>query len=181
MRKLKLFLRGILRILLFPLRASYQKRNGVLSDEPRHEIPNSVLLGLVSEDLRRFAGKKTATIWVKGYSMRPFLECDRDQVKLVYRTDVSVGEAILAQIEPGHYVLHRVIEREGDKLTLQGDGNICGVEKCLIKDVCGVVSEYIRPNRILFANDPVLQRRIRIWRQIRPIRRYLLFLYKVFI
>lgn len=178
---LKQILLFFLRFLLAPIRLLYKKRNGVTSNEPRHEIVNDILLGLVSEDLRRFAGEKTVTIWVKGYSMRPFIECERDLVKLTYHTDVSVGEAVLAQIEPGHYVLHRVIERNGDKLTLQGDGNIRGVEHCSVRNVCGVVCEYIRPNRILLASDPSLQRRIRLWRNLRPIRRYLLFFYKALV
>lgn len=181
MKILKQILQVLLRILLAPLRLLYKKKNGVTSSEPRHEIPNHILLGLVTEDLRRFEGKKTATIWVKGYSMRPFLECERDQVKLAYCTSVSVGDAVLAQIWPSHYVLHRVIERNGENIVLQGDGNISGVEYCHIQDVCGVVCEYIRPNRTLKASDPTLQRRIRLWRKLRPIRRYLLFFYKALV
>ena len=110
--------------------------------------------------------------------MRPFIEYGRDRVKLAFPKDLNVGDAVLAQDSPGHYVLHRIMEISGDNITLQGDGNLRGFEHCLRKDVCGVVTEYIRPNRMILASDETLKRRIQIWRKLRPIRRYLLIIYK---
>ncbi len=178
MNMLKSVLRHLLRLLMTPLRWCYHRRNGLVSDSGRHEVPNDVFLSLVSETL---AQGHTAVIWVKGYSMRPFIEYGRDRVKLAYPEDVRVGDAVLAQIHPGHYVLHRVIERQGADLTLQGDGNIRGVEQCLVSDVCGVVIEYIRPKRTILASDPSLRRRIRLWRFLRPARRLLLAFYKAYV
>ena len=113
--------------------------------------------------------------------MRPFIEFGRDKVKLVSAATYQVGDAVLAEIAKGHYVLHRIIKTEGNKLTLQGDGNVKGVEYCTMADVRGVVTEYIRPNRTLSADDASLKRKIRLWRMLRPIRRELLFIYKVLI
>lgn len=175
MSLLKSFLRRVVRLLLSPLRWLNRRRNGVQADTQRHELPNDVLLKLVSDEI---AGGHTAVIWVKGYSMRPFIEFGRDRVKLARPIDVAVGDAVLAQIHPGHYVLHRIIERQGDSLTLQGDGNVRGVEHCDVRDVCGVVVEYIRPRRTIPADDPGLRRRIRLWRTLRPVRRFLLAFYK---
>jgi hypothetical protein len=46
-------------------------------------------------------------------------------------------------------------------------------------DVCGVVTEYLRPNgHVLLASDPTLKRKIKLWRRLLPIRRLLLFIYK---
>ena len=160
--------------LLTPWRRRYQKRNGTTSNQPRHELPNEEWLGEVSQMLRE--GKPYA-IYVKGYSMRPFIEHTRDRVFLEKRDTYNVGDAVLAQIAPGHYVLHRIIEKRGDDLTLQGDGNLKGVELCKEQDVSGVVTQYIRPRRIIPADDPKLIRRIKLWRKLRPIRRYLLFIY----
>ena len=109
--------------------------------------------------------------------MRPFIEHTRDRVFLEKRDSYDVGDAVLAQIAPGHYVLHRIIEKQGENLTLQGDGNLKGVELCKIGDVSGVVTQYIRPNRIIPADDPKLVRRIKLWRKLRPIRRILLLFY----
>ena len=178
MSMLKSILRRLLRVFMTPVRWFYHRRNGLTNDTDRHELPNDALLSLVSETL---AQGHTAVIWVKGYSMRPFIEYGRDRVKLAFPGDVKVGDAVLAQIHPGHYVLHRVIERQGADLTLQGDGNVSGVERCLVSDVCGVVVEYIRPKRTILASDPRLQRRIRLWRLLRPARRLLLAFYKAYV
>jgi len=179
MKKLvKRLIRALLRVLLTPWRSRYRKRNGIVSNQLRHELPNDAWLGEVSKMLDE--GKPYA-IYVKGYSMRPFIEHTRDRVFLEKRDTYDVGDAVLAQIAPGHYVLHRIIKRQGDNLTLQGDGNVRGVETCMMQDVSGVVTQYIRPNRIIPADDPKLIRRIRLWRKLRPIRRYLLFIYKAIV
>lgn len=175
---IKRLIRALLRVLLTPWRRRYQKRNGIVSNQPRHELPNDVWLGEVSQMLSE--GKPYA-IYVKGYSMRPFIEHTRDRVFLEKRETYNVGDAVLAQIAPGHYVLHRIIEKQGDNLTLQGDGNVRGVELCKVQDVSGMVTQYIRPQRIIPADDLKLIRRIRLWRRLRPIRRYLLFVYKAIV
>ena len=171
---MKELIKRLTRALLTPLRRRYQKRNGITSNQPRHELPNDAWLGEVTKMLRE--GKPYA-IYVKGYSMRPFIEHTRDRVFLEKRDSYDVGDAVLAQIAPGHYVLHRIIEKRGENLTLQGDGNLKGVELCKVGDVSGVVTQYIRPNRIIPADDPKLVRRIKLWRKLRPIRRILLLFY----
>jgi hypothetical protein len=178
MNAMKTIIRFLLKGLLTPFRYFNRSKNGVAPSEVRHELPNNVFLELVSEKL---AEGHTAVIWVKGYSMRPFIEFGRDKVKLATATAYQVGDAVLAEIAKGHYVLHRIIKTEGDKITLQGDGNVRGVEHCTTADIRGVVTEYIRPNRILSADDEGLKRKIRLWRRLRPIRRYLLFIYKALI
>ena len=171
---MKELIKRLIRALLTPFRRRYQKRNGTTSNQPRHELPNDAWLGEVSQMLRE--GKPYA-IYVKGFSMRPFIEHTRDRVFLEKRDTYNIGDAVLAQIAPGHYVLHRIIEKRGDNLTLQGDGNLKGVELCKEGDVSGVVTQYIRPNRIIPADDPKLVRRIKLWRKLRQIRRYLLLIY----
>lgn len=175
---MKELVKKLTRAVLTPWRRRYQKRNGIVSNQPRRELPNDVWLGEVSQMLRE--GKPYA-IYVKGYSMRPFIEHTRDRVFLEKRDSYSVGDAVLAQIAPGHYVLHRIIDKQDDILILQGDGNIDQVEYCKEVDVSGVVTQYIRPNRIIPADDKKLVRRIRLWRRLRPIRRYLLFIYKAIV
>lgn len=175
MSVLKDVVRHVLRCVLTPVRHRRERLDGTVDASGRMALPNDQLLPLVAQALEQ---GHTATIWVKGYSMRPFLEHERDRVKLAYAQQVRVGDAVLAQVARGHYVLHRVISREGNLLTLQGDGNLRGVERCRMDDVCGVVTEYIRPGRTLLASDARLCRRIRLWRVLRPVRRLLLLLYK---
>ena len=93
----------------------------------RMEVPNAVLLGQVKEAIRE---GHTATINVKGYSMRPFLEHCRDKVRLASFTDLKVGDAVLAEFSPDKYVLHRIIEIDGDVVVMMGDGNLRHKEIC---------------------------------------------------
>lgn len=71
----------------------------------------------------------TVTLRLRGYSMRPFLENDRDKALLVKPSSIKVGDPVLAEINPLHFVLHRIDSIEGDNVTLRGDGNL-GVEHC---------------------------------------------------
>ena len=168
----------ILRFLMTPWRkakaARYATSEMTLG---RKELPNETFLPVVSKAI---ADGNAAVILVKGYSMRPFLEHLRDSVELSPWTDIHVGDAVLAEIAPGHYVLHRVVRREGDELTLHGDGNLRGTEHCTMNDVRGVVSKYIAPaGHVTLATDAKLIRRIRRWyRMPLCMRRLYLIIYK---
>lgn len=140
------------------------------------ELPNKVLLEQVREVIRE---GHTATFYVKGYSMRPFLEHGRDKVVLAPFQSLLVGDAVLAEIAPGKYVLHRIVCMEGSRITLMGDGNLKGVELCRKENVIGVVEQYIRKGKTISASDKMLRKWVRIWRFCLPIRRYLLFAYKI--
>lgn len=142
----------------------------------RMEVPNAVLLGQVKEAIRE---GHTVTINVKGYSMRPFLEHCRDKVRLAPFTDLKVGDAVLAEISPDVYVLHRIMNIDGDTVRLMGDGNLSGMEVCRKADVVGMVTHYIRRGKTIPASDPRLQRRVRMWHKLLPVRRYLLYIYRI--
>ena len=108
----------------------------------RMEVPNAVLLGQVKEAIRE---GHTATINVKGYSMRPFLEHCRDKVRLAPFTDLKVGDAVLAEFSPDKYVLHRIIEIDGDVVVMMGDGNLRHKEICHALYPAGQDDTGIRP------------------------------------
>ena len=142
------------------------------------EFDNKIMLGAVFTFLER---GKDVTINVKGRSMLPFLVGGRDKVVLTAtKSGLHTGDAVLAELRPGQYVLHRIIALEGEDVTLMGDGNLRGTEHCKVQDVRGIVTQYIRPNRTILAADRSLQRRIRLWRKLLPVRRYLLFLINLF-
>ena len=142
----------------------------------RMEVPNAVLLGQVKEAIRE---GHTVTINVKGYSMRPFLEHCRDKVRLASFTDLKVGDAVLAEFSPDVYVLHRIMNIDGDTVRLMGDGNLSGMEVCRKADVVGMVTHYIRRGKTIPASDPRLQRYVRWWSKLLPVRRYLLYIYRI--
>ena len=108
--------------------------------------------------------------------MRIFLEDRRDKVLLGPCSEVKVGDVILAEVQPQVYVLHRVIRKEGDNLTLQGDGNAYGKEYCQVKDIIGIAIGFYRKGRT--EPDLVTSRKwrvySRIWVRLVPVRIWLL-------
>jgi len=121
----------------------------------------------------------TVTLPLRGFSMRPFLEDGRDKALLKKAETVSVGDVILAELYPGHYVLHRIIRIEGDNITLRGDGNLSD-EHCRLDHVRAIAIGFFRKGRS--RADLTTGRKWRIysaiWAHLFPIRRYLLFIYR---
>ena len=109
----------------------------------------------------------------KGASMRPFIEGERDSVVLRKNECVEVGDIVLARLGNGHYVLHRVIGKSGERLTLMGDGNLQGTESVLASNVLGIVTEIVKPN-----GKRVKPKRGRLWHRLLPFRKRLLWIYR---
>lgn len=134
---------------------------------------------LLPEIVRLLNEGHTVTLNLKGFSMRPFLENDRDKALLVKANNPKEGDPVLAETNPGHYVLHRIIKIDGDRVTLRGDGNL-GVERCRLENVCGSVIGFYRKGRTKL--DRVDGRKWKvyswIWTRLYPVRRYLLAAYR---
>ncbi len=124
----------------------------------------------------------TITLKLKGVSMRPFLEDERDVALMRLATEVVEGEPVLAEVSKGHFVLHRVLKVEGDAVTLLGDGNLA-TEHCAKGDVKAQVIGFYRKGRQTL--DRVDGRKWRaysfVWMRLRPVRRWLLRGYRVWI
>ena len=139
-------------------------------------MANSVLL---PEIVRLLNEGHTVTLRLRGFSMRPFLEDGRDKALLTKAVSPKVGDPVLAEIEPKHFVLHRIVSIEGDNVVLRGDGNL-GVEHCKLGDVKGAVIGFYRKGRSkLDRTDGKKWRTYSwIWTHLYPIRRYLLAFYR---
>lgn len=125
----------------------------------------------------------TVTLRLRGISMRPFLEDNRDKALLTRPVNPQVGDPVLAEIQPGFYVLHRIIKMEGHNVTLLGDGNpIHNYEHCTTDDVRGaVIGFYRRGSQHLDRTDGRKWRIYSwIWMHVLPFRRYILFIYRHF-
>ena len=109
----------------------------------------------------------------KGESMRPFIEGGRDSVILIKNNAVEVGDIVLAKLKDGRFVLHRVIAKSGDCLTLMGDGNLLGTESALACDVMGTVVGIVKPD-----GRRVRPRKGRLWLKLMPFRKRLLWIYR---
>lgn len=121
----------------------------------------------------------TISLKLRGYSMRPFLENERDTAVMKKATEIICGEPVLAEVLPGKYVLHRIIKIEGENVTLLGDGNI-NVEHCKKENIKAQVVGFYRKgnNSIDYISGSKWIIYSHIWSFLRPIRRYLLGIYR---
>ena len=120
---------------------------------------------------------RTVTFRVRGRSMRPMIEGDRDSVVLVPCTgEVKKDDIILAEVSPQRYVLHRIIKVEGDTLTMRGDGNLVSTETFRRSDVIGRAEAFIRKGKRLNMDSRRWKVYSFFWTRLLPLRRYLLFI-----
>ena len=127
---------------------------------------------LVNEGLR-------VTFPVKGYSMLPFIIGSKESVDLVKPQHLQVGHVVLAWVEGCRYVVHRIIRIDGDQVVLMGDGNIAGVEHCLLSNVAALAINVVTPrgkHHDLYA--PWRVKASRLWWRLLPIRRWILAIYR---
>lgn len=132
-------------------------------------LPNKVLL---EEVAALVAQGKDVVFTPKGNSMLPFIRGDRDSVRLSACGEPEEGDIILARHD-GRYVLHRVVSVGEKTLLLMGDGNLQGTERVLRSDILGKVTAIVRPN-----GRTVIPGKGRLWRILKPLRRYILGIYR---
>lgn len=139
-------------------------------------VMNSEFLPSVIEYIEQ---GRTAVISLRGNSMRPFLEDGRDKALLCKPDSVNVGDAVLAEISPKKYVLHRVWRIDGKNVTLLGDGNLTP-EHCKLSDIKASVSGFYRKGRNTIDSVDGKKWKVYscIWTHLYPIRRYLLAIYR---
>ncbi|MDY6406236.1 MAG: peptidase S41 [Bacteroidales bacterium] len=133
---------------------------------------------LIPEMARLLASGKEVRFSPSGVSMRPFIEGDRDSVILTaLNTPPRRGDILLAQVSTlcGNttYVLHRLIRIENETYILQGDGNLAGEERCALGDIIGRVTRIENP-----AGRRKMLTRGRVWYALRPVRKWLLKIYR---
>ena len=140
------------------------------------QFPNALLL---PEIVKMLEEGHTVTLRLRGFSMRPFLEDNRDKALMKKAQNVKEGDPVLAEISPKHYVLHRVIRIKGDNVTLRGDGNIVA-EHCHMGDIKGSIIGFYRKGRDKLDRTDGAKWKLYswIWGHLYPVRRYLLAAYR---
>ena len=111
--------------------------------------------------------------------MLPFIIGGKESVDLVKPKNLQVGHVVLAWVEGCRYVVHRIIKIDGNQVVLMGDGNIAGVEHCLLSDVAALAVNVVTPagkHHDLYA--PWRIKASRLWWQLLPIRRWILAIYR---
>ena len=119
---------------------------------------------VVRDILREGQAVKVA---VKGQSMLPFFVSGATvSIRPITPSDFKVYNVVFADAG-NHFVIHRIIGLEGDKVTLLGDGNIVGTESMTRDKVYGVVD--CSALNLLLA---------RLWVALRPVRRFPLAIFR---
>ena len=122
---------------------------------------------LVYRGLESLKEGKVVPLVPQGISMLPFIKGGVDQVYLLKKEKVAVGDIVLVEYH-GKHILHRVYAVDGEKITLMGDGNLEGTEQVAADEVLGTVVE------IVHGGCRRKPKKAWLWRHLLPIRRYLL-------
>jgi SOS-response transcriptional repressor LexA len=134
---------------------------------------------IVAEAIRLTENGESVTLPVNGHSMLPFIVGWRDCVILQKPTQLKVGDVVVAWVEGCRYVLHRIIRIDGERVTLMGDGNLKETEHCMLSDVKALATHVVdvkRRTHNLYAGW--WRWAAKAWWYLRPIRRYLLAIYR---
>lgn len=138
-------------------------------------VPNDELI----PEIERLVESGTDVVFTpKGMSMLPFIRGDMDSVLMRKVSEVSVGDIVLARLSVGHFVLHRIVALDGEKVILMGDGNISGKESCLMKDLLAVAVKIMKGDKVIDCMSQSHRRKARIWNVLLPLRRYILAIYR---
>ena len=103
---------------------------------------------VVHRDLDALKDGKVIALVPQGISMLPFIKGGVDQVYLLKKDKVEVGDIVLVEYH-GKHILHRVYAIDGEQLILMGDGNLEGTEQVAADEVMGTVVDIVHNGRHL--------------------------------
>ena len=134
---------------------------------------------IIDEAVRLVREGVSVTLPVNGRSMLPFIIGGQESVILRGPGAIDIGDIVLAWVEGNRWVVHRIIRIDGNQVTLMGDGNVACVEHCMLEDIKARVSHVVdakgKPHDV-YNRWRMLG--VKVWFHLRPIRRYLLFIYR---
>jgi hypothetical protein len=135
---------------------------------------------LIIEEASRLANEGVCvTLPVNGQSMLPFIIGGKESVILQKPEALEVGHVVLAWVDGTHYVVHRITQIDGEAVTLMGDGNLVGVEHCLLSDVRALATHVVdAKGHRHYLYTKWRMRGVRIWNALHPLRRYILGVYR---
>ena len=147
-----------------------------MDHKERKTLPNNEIIAGVITALETVP---CVVLPIRGNSMLPFIIGDVESVELVKPQSVEVGDVVLAWINGSRYVIHRIISIDGDQIRLMGDGNLSGDERCKVSDVVAKAEYVVRPNgKRSYLYAPWRVRASRLWWKLKPIRRWILAIYR---
>lgn len=134
---------------------------------------------IIEEAIRLVDEGLCVTLPVNGRSMLPFIIGGRESVILQKAVRPKVGDVVLAWVNGVRYVVHRIIRVDNNEVTLMGDGNLVGVEHCARDDIKAMATHVVDAGgQAHNLYTPWRKEVARLWLWLRPIRRYLLAIYR---
>lgn len=139
-------------------------------------VKNEVLIPAIISILNE---GKTVLFNATGKSMRPFID-DGEKVELEKCYTFATGNIVLAHLprSSGSYVLHRIIEFQGDSVLLMGDGNLMNDGFChkdSLKAVCR--AKYDSLDKRIDLDSDIQKARANLWKSNLIHREHLLFIF----
>ena len=135
---------------------------------------------ILAEAIRLVGEGIAVTFPVNGRSMLPFIVGGRESVILEKPRPAQVGDVVLAHIDNVRYVIHRILKIDGEDVTLMGDGNLYGVERCRLQDIKATATHVVGKDGKRRSLDSKQSRRhANIWRKLQPVRKWLLLVYRI--
>ena len=135
--------------------------------------------GVIEEAVRLVQEGVTVTFPVTGQSMLPFIIGGKESVILHAPGLTAVGDVVLAWVDGNRYVVHRIIKLDYDRVTLMGDGNVAVTEHCRLNDIKARVTHVVNAkDRTHYLYNRWRMLGAKVWYWLRPIRRYLLAIYR---
>ena len=132
----------------------------------------------IEEAIRQAREGVRVTFPVKGQSMLPFIIGGKESVILHRPGLIDVGDVVLAWVDGSRYVVHRIIRIDDDRITLMGDGNLT-TEHCALGDIKARVTHVVSAdNKERDLHNRWRMLAARLWYWLRPVRRYLLAIYR---
>jgi hypothetical protein len=127
------------------------------------------------EEIRKMISEgKSVTITLKGNSMNPFIVHSRDMMTLGPWKDKDICKGTVALVKDirGNYLIHRIIKREGNQITLLGDGNVIQTEVATLDNVIGIMHSLTRKGRTYTPKSLTWRLYSAVWMFLTPVRRY---------
>lgn len=136
---------------------------------------------IMMEEIRELIAEgRTVSLTVKGNSMNPFLVSMRDQMKLGPWKDQDIRKGCVALVKDNrnNYLIHRIIERNGDTVTLLGDGNVGFTETATLDNIIGIMYSVTRKGHEWKSDSAFWRFYSWLWMMITPVRRWPLGLWR---
>ena len=133
------------------------------------------------EEIRTLVSEgKTVTLTVKGNSMNPFIVHLRDRMTIGPWKDEDIRKGTVALVKDtrGNYVIHRIIRKDKDTVTLLGDGNVGFTETATLDNIIGIMHSIDRKGRTWTPESTIWRLYSWFWMTLTPMKRYPLALWR---